>query len=57
VNVFDPSFVIPFASNHYYKAKESQGQNSSLLEFSELVECDQRVVPLNIGETIEFQNN
>ncbi len=57
VDVFDPAFVIPFASHHYYKAKESQEQNKSLLEFSEIVEADQRVVPLNIGETIEFDDH
>lgn len=54
VDVFDPSIVIPFASHHYYKAKESQEQNKSLLEFSEIVEADERIVSLNIGETIEF---
>jgi len=57
VDVFDPTFVIPFASHHYYKAKESQEQNKSLLEFSEIVEADKRVVPLNIGETIEFDDH
>lgn len=54
VDVFDPSFVIPFASYHYYKAKESQEQNDSLIEFSDIAASDKRVVPLNIGETIEF---
>ena len=33
---FDPRYVIPFASFHYYRAPETQEQNISLMEPGDL---------------------
>lgn len=53
---FHPQYIIPFASHHYYKAKESQDQNESLMEIDELLPLDKRVLPFGIGETIVFDD-
>jgi L-ascorbate metabolism protein UlaG (beta-lactamase superfamily) len=52
---FNPRYVIPFASFHYYRAPESSDQNDSLLNVDDLCALDARIVPLHIGETAEFQ--
>jgi hypothetical protein len=46
---FNPAHILPFASHHYYRAAESAGQNSAMLNVSELAATDPRVVPLEIG--------
>lgn len=51
---FKPKWVIPFASYHYYRAKENLCQNNSLLEPEELVDVDKRIIPLRVGECVEF---
>jgi hypothetical protein len=51
---FRPKLVVPFASHHYYRAPESAAQNSSMLTAAELVETGAGIVPLNVGERLEF---
>lgn len=46
---FDPTHILPFASHHYYRAAESAGQNSAMLNVAELAAADSRVVRLEIG--------
>ena len=54
---FHPKYIIPFASHHYYRAKESQELNLSLMSTDELVGLDERVIPFQIGETLVFDEN
>jgi hypothetical protein len=52
--LFYPRYIIPFASDHYYRAAESQEQNESLMEVNEISDLDPRVIPLTVGEVAEF---
>jgi len=57
VDALEPSQVIPFASNHYYRTAESADQNASLLGFDELdavAERDARFVVPRIGDEVIF---
>lgn len=54
--LFNPRFIIPFASDHYYRAAESQEQNESLMRVEEISDLDPRIIPLATGETAEFDN-
>ena len=54
---FDPRYVVPFASHHYYRAPESAGQNSSMLTVPELCVGNAMVVPLEIGGTASYRPN
>lgn len=54
---FDPDYIIPFASYHYYRAGESQGQNSSMMKSKELWELDDRVLHIELGDTVEFDTD
>ena len=52
--LFNPRYIIPFASDHYYRAAETQEQNESLMEVNEISALDPRVIPLAVGEIVEF---
>lgn len=52
---FEPQYVIPFASFHRYRAPESSLQNDSMLKSADLCSLDERIVPLGIGQGVEFQ--
>jgi hypothetical protein len=52
--LFKPKWIIPFASYHYYCAEENWSQNNSLLELEALLDIDERIIPLHIGECAEF---
>ena len=54
--LFSPRFIIPFASDHYYRAAESQEQNDSLMTVDEISDLDPRIIPLTTGETAEFDD-
>ena len=57
VDTLDPSRVIPFASNHYYRTTESSDQNASMLGFADLdalASRDQRYVVPRIGDQVVF---
>jgi hypothetical protein len=51
---FDPVCVIPFASYHYYRAPESCGQNTAMIDVDDLVATDARVVGLHVGECFTY---
>ncbi|HEY3052281.1 MAG TPA: MBL fold metallo-hydrolase [Thermoanaerobaculia bacterium] len=51
---YHPRWVIPFASHHYYRAAESQDQNSSLLNVTDLAAVSDHIVPLQVGQTMQF---
>lgn len=57
VDAIRPTWAVPFASGHYYRAEESFEQNSSMLDFSELEEIaegDPRYVVMRVGDEAEF---
>lgn len=54
--VFDPSFILPFASYHYYKSPYSFQQNDTMLNADDLTEVDKRIIPWKIGDKILWQN-
>ncbi|MEM7654886.1 MAG: MBL fold metallo-hydrolase, partial [Bacteroidota bacterium] len=51
---FAVKHIFPFASYHYYRAPESQDQNASLLSLEELLDIDDRIVPIQIGEELHL---
>ena len=57
INDFRPNYVIPFASFHRYVSPETFSQNQSLLSINEISKLDPSIVPLNIGESVLFNNN
>jgi len=54
---FDPKVVIPFASHHYYRCRESMCQNDSLLSIDEVAALADGVVALEVGQTITIEQN
>lgn len=52
--IFNPSYVLPFASYHYYQAKESFHQNGSMISGEDLAPLDSKIIPWKIGERVEF---
>jgi hypothetical protein len=57
IEAFSPSYTIPFASFHYYRAPESIKQNTSLMSMTELLPLHSSILPLNVGDRISFNNN
>jgi hypothetical protein len=51
---FNPKYVLPFASHHYYRAPESQEQNNAMLNVDDLVPIDCRVLRFDIGDTLQY---
>ncbi|MDQ3002499.1 MAG: MBL fold metallo-hydrolase [Fibrobacterota bacterium] len=51
---FNPRWVVPFASHHYYRDGKSSDQNSSMLVVDELKDIDDRIVPIEVGEVCRF---
>ena len=56
VDAVDPKWVIPFASAHYYRTRDTFWQNNSLLQSEELTELDPRILPLKIGSGVTFDD-
>lgn len=57
VEALQPTRVVPFASNHYYRTEESADQNGSMLGFAELEAIaanDERYVVPRIGDEVVF---
>lgn len=57
VDAIDPGWVIPFASAHYYRTRDTSWQNTSLLQSEELTELDSRILPLKIGSEVAFDDH
>jgi hypothetical protein len=58
VDALEPTRVVPFASNHYYRTSESAEQNRSMLGFEDLdalARLDERYVIPRIGDEIVFE--
>ena len=59
VDTLEATRVVPFASNHYYRAEESADQNASMLGFDDLEKLaagDERYVILHIGDQATFDS-
>lgn len=56
LDAINPGWAIPFASAHYYRTRDTQWQNQSLLQSEDLVELDARVLPVRIGSEITFDD-
>lgn len=57
VDLLQPTWVLPFASGHYYRAPYSTDQNASLLDTAELrmrTTGDPRYLPLGVGEALQW---
>lgn len=48
--VFDPSYILPFASYHYYRSPYSFKQNDTMLAADDLIPVDERIIPWKIGD-------
>lgn len=57
VDAINPKWVIPFASAHYYRTRDTFWQNSSLLQSEELTELDPRIIALKIGAEVTFDGD
>ena len=58
-DALEPTRVVPFASNHYYRTHESADQNASMLGFAELdmlAARDERFVVPRIGDELVFES-
>jgi ribonuclease BN (tRNA processing enzyme) len=51
---FDAKYIFPFASHHYYRAPESKHQNLSLLSTEDLLSTDDKIININIGDTLTY---
>jgi hypothetical protein len=54
VDLFDPRWVVPFASMHYFRAPESQDHNELLLATAEVAAVDPRIIPVEVGDRAVF---
>lgn len=54
VTAFNPKWALPIASHHYYRAKETQEQNQAMLTVADLADLDSRIIPLHVGQSVEF---
>jgi hypothetical protein len=52
--IFNPKFIIAFASDHYFRASESLELNNTLLSNEDIIKVDNCVIPISLGEKIEF---
>ena len=50
--VFDPDYVLPFASYHYYRAPESFKQNEAMLDASDLLTLDPKIINWHPGDKL-----
>jgi len=57
IKAFYPRYTIPFASSHYYRAKETTDQNTSLMDVGDLLNITKSLIPLNIGDKVLFKDN
>ena len=58
-DALSPARVVPFASNHYYRTKDSAAQNSSMLGFDDLdsiAASDERYIVPRIGDQVVFES-
>jgi len=51
---FEPKYIFPFASYHYYKSPFSFYQNDTMLSSDDLIELDEKIIPVNIGDSIVY---
>lgn len=56
LDAINPRWAIPFASAHYYRTRDTRWQNESLLQSEDLVEMDERILPLRIGSEVAFDD-
>jgi L-ascorbate metabolism protein UlaG (beta-lactamase superfamily) len=56
VEPFEPRWIIPFASAHYYRTEHTREQNESLLALDDVRRLDRRVLPVEIGCTATFRS-
>lgn len=55
--IFNPLYVLPYASHHYYRAAESRHQNTSHITGSELATIDPKIVDWQIGDVAHFDSH
>ena len=56
LDAINPRWAIPFASAHYYRTRDTRWQNESLLQGEDLVEIDERILPVKIGSEVTFDD-
>ena len=56
LDAINPRWAIPFASAHYYRARDTRWQNASLLQSEDLIETDGRILPVRIGSEVTFDD-
>ena len=51
---FEPGYILPFASYHYYRAPESFIQNDAMLTVNDLLFLDKRIINWKPGDKLIF---
>lgn len=54
--VFNPRYVLPFASYHYYRSPHSAEQNDTMLTSNDLVAVDPRILPWSVGDKLVWES-
>lgn len=54
---FNPQYVLPYASHHYYRASESKHQNTSHISGHELTRIDPKIINWRIGDVVIFDKH
>ncbi|HKV40105.1 MAG TPA: MBL fold metallo-hydrolase [Blastocatellia bacterium] len=54
VEAVAPMYVIPFASVHYFRSPSGSHQNESFLELEDLAGVVPQLLPLSVGDSVEF---
>ena len=57
VEPFEPRWIVPFASAHYYRTEHTLEQNDSLLTLDDIRNLDERALPVEIGCSVTFRSN
>ena len=55
IEPFEPRWIVPFASAHYYRSEHTRDQNGSLLAVDDVQQLDHRVLPLEVGRRVTFR--
>ncbi|TKC07182.1 MBL fold metallo-hydrolase [Pedobacter frigoris] len=54
---FNPHYVFPFASYHYYRAMESLDQNESMLDVTDLIPLQSNILNVKVGDTVKYSKS
>jgi hypothetical protein len=54
IQPFQPKYILPFASYHYYRSPESLKQNDAMLGIDDLAPLESRIIAWKTGDSISY---